>query len=266
MKGVFIIKNEKHNRLGEERLNNQGCLMRIVEYNTNKDIIIEFQDNYKARLNTQYGSFVLGEVKNPYYPSVCGIGMIGCKYPSKINRKITKEYKAWAAMLHRCFDKNTKERQITYESVDCCKEWLLFDNFYDWLHSQENFNQWLDGERWALDKDILIKGNKIYSPETCCLIPQNVNCLFTKCESKRGNLPIGVCEHGNGFQSYCHNPFTNNKMEYLGTHETPTIAFYYYKKFKENIIKQVAEIEYKYGNITKQCYEAMMNYEVEITD
>lgn len=260
------MRNERNNRLGEEKLNNQGCLMRIIEYNTNKDIVVEFQDDYKAKVNTQYGSFLLGEVKNPYHTSVCGVGMVGQKYPSKIDRKIVKEYKAWAAMIRRCFDPNIKGRQVTYDDCICCDEWLLYDNFYEWLHSQENFNEWLNGGRWALDKDILVKGNKIYSPDKCCLIPQNVNCLFTKREAKRGDLPIGVCRHGNGFQAYCHNPFRDNKMEYLGTHRTPITAFGYYKNFKEEIIKQVAEIEYAKGNITGRCYDAMMKYEVEITD
>lgn len=45
---------------------------------------------------------------------------------------------------------------------------------------------------WALDKDILVKGNKIYSPETCCFVPQEINNLFTKRKSCRGTLPIGV--------------------------------------------------------------------------
>ena len=261
------MKNERENRLGEENLNNQGCLMKIVEYNNSHDITVEFQDEYKAKIiNVQYNSFLLGEVKNPYFPSICNVGMIGCKYPSKVNRKITPEYKAWASMLHRCFDKTVKTKQPSYKNSTCCDEWLLFDNFYEWLHLQSNFDKWLNGYRWAMDKDILNKGNKIYSPENCCLVPQYVNCLFTKRDCNRGSLPIGVCKHGKSFQAYCNNPLVN-KIEHLGTFKTPEESFYLgYKPYKEEIIKQVAEIEYSQGNITKQCYNAMMNYEVEITD
>ena len=115
-------------------------------------------------------------------------------------------------------------------------------------------------------KKLLNKGNKVYSPENCCLIPQNVNCLFLKRESERGEYPIGVrYRDGYGFLASCHNPFTD-KSEDLGSYSTPEKAFYIYKAYKEDIIKRVAEIEYNVGNITKACYEAMMNYEVEIDD
>ena len=134
------------------------------------------------------------------------------------------------------------------------------------MHNQDNFDKWLNGNRWTIDKDILIKGNKIYSPNTCCLVPENVNTLFTKCNAIRGNLPIGVRKCGNKFQAICMNHFTN-KQRYIGSYSTPTEAFYSgYKPYKENLIKQVAKEEYSKGNITKMCYDAMMNYEVEITD
>lgn len=239
--------------------------MRIVEYINTANIIVEFQDKYKARIHAAYREFDEGGIKNPYCPSVCSVGMIGNKYPSKINNKTTKEYQMWRAILERCFISRHKEKHPTYQNASCCNEWLLFDNFYEWLHSQENFDKWHNGERWAIDKDILIKDNKIYSPETCCLVPMNVNNLFTKCDAARGNSPIGVCKRKYGFEAWCKNPFTD-RIEYLGLHSTSTAAFYAYKTHKENFIKQVAQIEYDKCNITKECYDAMMSYEVEITD
>ena len=258
-------------RLGEEKLNNQGCLIKIIKYNEANDIIVQFQDDYKAEVHTSYRHFSLGNVENPYYPSVHGIGILGIKYPAKINKKMTKEYDTWFQMIRRCFDEKHKNERPTYQNVTCCKEWLLFENFYEWLHNQENFDKWYNGrdnnERWCLDKDILVKGNKTYSPKTCCLVPNNINVLFTNRKNYRGNLPIGVTKHGNQFVTQCMNPFTNNKkQEYLGAYLTPEKAFQVYKQYKENIIKQVAEEEYVKGNITKKCYEAMMKYEVEITD
>ena len=253
-------------RLNEERLNNQGCLMKIVEYNNNHSIILEFQDKYKGKVHTNYKSFSLGETKNPYYPSICGIGITGNKYPTRINNKKPKEYAVWTDMIRRCFDIKEKENFPTYKNATCCDEWLLYDSFYEWLHKQENFEKWYNGSRWDIDKDILFKGNKIYSPETCCLTPNNVNQLFVKRDNDRGDYPVGVHKFRNGYRAQCRNPFNGNKQEYLGIYSTFKQAFNAYKIFKENIIKQVAEIEYKSGNITKQCYEAMMNYEIEITD
>lgn len=252
-------------RLGEERINYQDYKMKIVQYNRYDDIIVEFQDEYKTQVSTRYDDFLNGQVKNPYHKSVCNVGMVGIKYPISENSKHTKEYESWSRMLRRCFDEKTKEKNPSYKNVTCCDKWLYFENFYEWLHSQENFDKWLNGERWHIDKDILVKGNKVYSPETCCLVPININSLFTKCDNARGDLLIGVSKNGSGFQAWCSNPITN-EHENLGTYQTQEESFCVYKIRKEGLIKQVAELEYNKGNITKRCYEAMMNYEVEITD
>ena len=254
----------KKNRIGEEKLNNQGCLMKIVEYNNATDIVVEFQDVYKTKIKTEYGNYIKGNVKNPYYPSIYGVGIIGNKYHD-INLNNIKEYKIWCSMLQRSFDKRTKEKCVVYQDVTCCDEWLMFENFYEWLHKQENFDKWNDENHWDIDKDILLKGNKIYSPDTCVLIPHSVNSLFTKSDRARGKFPIGVYKHYKKYQVSCQNILLNCR-EFLGTYNTPEEAFVVYKKYKENLIKQVAQIEYSKGNITKQCYDAMMNYEVEITD
>ena len=257
-----INKIQKENRLGEIGINHQECLMKIIEYNTVKDIVVEFQDSYKAKVHTQYLNFKKGNVKNPYYPNVYGVGMTGAKYLAKDH---PKEWRAWQDMLRRCYSEKLINKRPTYQNVICCKEWLLFENFYKWLHNQKNFDKWVNNDRWCIDKDILVKGNKIYSPETCCLVSNEVNCLFLKSDNSRNGLPIGVSKKEGKFQAYCDNPFTHKK-EYLGLYSTPEQAFNIYKKYKEKIIKQVAEEEYKNGNISKQCYEAMLKYEVEITD
>lgn len=260
----------KEQRLYEEQYNNQGCLMKIVEYNKSTDIIVEFQDKYKARVQARYGNFKTGQIDNPYFPNVYGHGMIGNEHCSYAN---TKEYKSWDRMLERCYSETILNRRPTYESVTCCEEWLCYPNFYKWLHEQKNFDKWLNGEKWAIDKDILHKGNKVYSPDTCCLAPRRVNMLFTKTDAKRGMCPIGVylkkerktnryCAHVSKF-----NEKTNKKYtEHIGYYATPEEAFQAYKKAKESYIQQVAQEEYTKGNITKQCFNAMMNYQVEITD
>lgn len=266
----IMMKNKedcKYNKLGETNHNNKNCLMKIVEFNNRYDIVVEFQDKYKGRVHTNYQAFLCGQVKNPYLASVVDIGITGNKYLTHINRKPIKEYVSWVHMIKRCYDERYRDKNRTYNECYICEEWLMFENFYEWLHSQENFEKWLCGERWNIDKDILIKGNKMYSPETCCLVSSSVNSLFTKCDRKRGNLPIGVSKVKNrdGYSALCHNPFTN-KQEYLGYFKSIKSAFRAYKKRKEEIIKLVAEFEFNQGNITKECYDAMMNYEVEITD
>lgn len=257
-----INKIQKSNRLGETNENHQGCLMKIIEYNTTKDIVVEFQDSFKTKVHTQYNNFKKGNVRNPFYPSVYTVGIIGTKYSINNNEK---EYRAWKDIIKRSYDEKLINKRPTYQNVTCCKEWLNFENFCDWIHSQENYEKWLNGNRWCIDKDILIKGNKVYSPETCCLVSNEVNCLFLKSDNSRNGLPIGVSKKEDKFQAYCDNPFTHKK-EYLGLYDAPKQAFKRYKHRKEEIIKRVAQEEFDKGNITKECYEAMLKYEVEITD
>lgn len=240
--------------------------MKIVEYKRAGDITVEFQDEYRGRVHTEYKHFLKGGVRNPYHPSVCGVGITGNKYLLRTNGIQIKEYKIWKGMLERCFDNKTKEKRATYQNVTCCKEWLNFENFYEWIHSQENFDKWFNNDRWCLDKDILIKGNKVYSPDTCCLVPNNINVLFTKRNKDRGENYIGVVYHkaSNSFVAQVNKNV--GEQEHLGCYNTPEEAFLAYKKAKEDYIKQIAQIEYDKGNIIKRCYDAMMNYEVEITD
>ena len=244
--------------------------MKIIEYNNTSNVIVEFQDEYKFKVNTTYGSFTHGNIKNLFAKSVFGVGITGDKYPTKINGIREKEYEAWHGMLERCYCKKTKEKQPTYKDATCCEEWLYYPNFYEWLHNQENFDKWYRGKRWCIDKDILIKGNKLYSPNTCCLVPNNVNVLFIKSDAVRGNLPIGVSIHPQHHDKfYVQMSISKNnkrKNKFIGLYKNVNDAFNAYKKAKEKHIKQVAQEEYDNDNITKKCYDAMMNYEVEITD
>lgn len=255
-------------RCGEENYNFQGCLMKIIKYINANDIFVEFQDEYKAIVHGAYKEFKKGKIKNPYHPEVYGVGMIGQKYTTSINGKSTKEYKIWHSMLQRCYDEKVKKKYYYYQDVYCCNEWLLFENFYEWLHSQPNFGKWFDGSRWAIDKDIISKHNKEYSPNLCSLVPDNINALFTKHDKDRGKYPIGVyyVKRNNTYKAQCNNPLRDNKRVGLGEYSDPIIAFQKYKEYKEYIIKEVAKNEYSQGNITEQCFNAMMNYQVEITD
>jgi hypothetical protein len=118
-------------------------------------------------------------------------------------------------------------------------------------------------ENFELDKDILIKGNKIYSPETCCFVPKEINLLFTKSNSIRGKYPIGVsCRKKDGkFRAQC---WVEGKQRFLGSFYTPEEAFQAYKEAKEQEIKRLAKKWRLF--MTDECYEVMINYQIERTD
>lgn len=262
------MKNKKEERQGIVKTNKQGYIMKVIDYIDFNNVIVEFLDDYHERVKCTWNNFENGRVKNHYAPYVCGVAMEGVKYPVTINGKRTKEYTSWSSMITRCYTKtiiNGENHYQRYEDVEVCDEWLLYENFYEWMHSQENFDNWILLDKGAVDKDILIKGNKLYSPETCCLVPNNVNALFIKSDRARGKYPIGVTykTRDNVFEVQCN---LNGKEIYLGRRSTPEQGFLLYKQYKESHIKQVAKEEYAKGNITKQCYKAMINYKVEITD
>lgn len=265
-KGNILNHNIKRNRkaeyvIGEIVKNYQGCDAQLAKFNNTNNVIVKFLDEYSCEIKTRFWTFKEGKVRNPYFPSVCGVGIIGNKY--KIP---SKEYYAWADMIKRSYDSKTKKKHQSYKNVSCCDEWLLYENFYEWLHKQENFNQWYTGDKWCVDKDILKKNNLIYCPEYCCLTSNKVNCLFEKNRSTRGKYPIGVHFHkaSGKYQSSCKDGDCKNI--YLGLFDTPKDAFYAYKNKKEYLIKNVAKEEYEKGNITYNCYKAMMQYEVCIED
>ena len=239
-------------RTGDVYKTNQGCDIEIVSFESKRSVTVSFDNGHKA--TTTFQNIVKGQLKNPFLPIVAGVGFIG--YGSEtafINGKDTKAYVKWVSMLNRCYRKPVK---ATYEDCSVCDYWHNFQNFSVWF--KENYI-----ESFELDKDILVRGNRIYSPETCCFVPREVNLLFTKRQNKRGVYPIGVSLHKEGkFASQI--SLGNGKSKSLGLYITIEGAFLRYKYEKECFIKSVAEKHKPY--ITPKVYEALINHEIKITD
>lgn len=164
-------------------------------------------------------------------------------------------YLIWRNMLRRCYVADDMTLP-TYKGCSVCQEWHILSNFKMWF--DENYV-----EGYALDKDILVKGNKIYGPDTCCFVPQEINNLARGFLRQR-DLPIGVSKrYGN---RYCATLQWQGVRIHLGTFDTPEAAFLAYKKAKEQYVKELSEKYYKEGKITERVYNALLNYRVEITD
>lgn len=187
-------------------------------------------------------------------PVMCGIG-----YRGSDNADLNSEsYLRWHDMLSRCYNAKFHERQPQYKDCTVCVEWLNYMNFKVWYDS----HKYGDGKP-DIDKDILFKGNTVYGPETAVLVPHEINTLLINCRGNRGNLPLGVHldKERNKYRAEINHMGTNKK---LGRFDTPEEAFAEYKKYKEELIKEVAE-KYK-DKIPHKVYAAMMNWEIEITD
>lgn len=252
-------------RIGEIQYNNFGSKMKIIDYRNASDINVHFEEYDWIKYNVAYKEFKNGNIKCPYEPRVCGVGYIGDgKYKSRVDGKKTKCYQTWNNMLKRCYNENTRTKYPTYKECEVYKEWLNFQNFAKWF--EDNYYQ-IDNDIMYLDKDILFKGNKIYSPKTCVFVNNRINVLFAKNEKTRGKYPIGVCYYKkyDKFLSSCDIMVNNKKCKKnLGYYYSINEAFQVYKKFKENYIKQVAD-ENK-NKIPNKLYKAMYEWEVDIDD
>ncbi len=171
----------------------------------------------------------------------------------------TKEYSHWSNLIKRCYLKSCQDRATSYSGCSVSEEFRKFSFFYDWCQDQVGFSS----ERPEIDKDLLIKSNKIYSPETSVFLPKEINTLLIKQSSKRGEYPIGVYmekKYGMLKSQIRHN---GSKL-FLGYFDNEDDAFRAYKHKKEELIKNLAN---KHINtLDKKSYSALMAYEVLISD
>lgn len=174
-------KKMAEQRLGETGINYQGLTMFIVKYINSANVVVQFRDikdmstKRPELVNTTYKNFVEGRVKSKFVPTVYGIGITG-KDSVCISYKNKNSYMCWMNMLRRCYDESyLANKAITYKDCKVCDEWLYYPNFERWY--DDNYYE-IPNERVHLDKDILHKDNKIYSPETCVFVPQSINNIF----------------------------------------------------------------------------------------
>ena len=171
-----------------------------------------------------------------------GVGINDADYPicKKENGKIVwtcPYYQTWTGMLKRGCNDKVKQKYPTYEGVTVCEEWHSFTNFSSWMMEQ-------DWQGKHLDKDILVLGNKVYSPTTCVFVDKVVNLFLTDSAASRGKWPIGASWdwQKQKFKSCCSNPFTK-KQEYLGYFHCPNQAHLAWKKRKHELACQLADLQ-----------------------
>lgn len=250
-------------RLGETVMQNCGELASIVEYINVHDITVQFKRTGEM-VKTTYNHFIKGKVKSHFTATVFGTGITGLEPSRDENGKMLDSYNCWCSTLQRCYSAKFQEKYPTYKGCSVCDEWLYYPNFKKWYN--ENYYE-IKGKTSQLDKDVLIKGNKVYSPDTCVFVPNFINTLFTKRQNDRGELPIGVY-YDKKYKKYQASlrVFKNGKSvkKHLGWFNTADEAFESYKQAKEDYIKEVAD-NYK-DKIPTKLYEAMYAYEVSIDD
>lgn len=163
-------------RTGEKHITNQGYEVEIIEYFNSLNCTILFSNGLICK-NIIYRHIKNGYIKNPLHKTVYNIGYMGVgDYVTVINKKKTRVYLSWYSMMKRSYSEKYHKIYPTYKDVKVCEEWQNFQTFAKWFY--ENYNPEIM-QGWHLDKDILIKDNRIYSPDTCIFVPNEINCVFT---------------------------------------------------------------------------------------
>ena len=232
---------------------------KILKYNDSKNVEIRFvTTGYEMVARLEH--IRNGDVKDPYTPSVYGVGIIGAKYPISGGGRDTKDYALWKRMLTRCYSDAYRKKRPTYEGCEVSENFLHYEYFYEWCNQQIGF----DVKGWHLDKDLLIKGNKVYSENSCVFIPPEINTLLIKRAASRGEYLIGVYWSKTNKAFVAQVRKNKGKQEHLGFFKTELEAFNAYKKAKESFVKEQAE-KWK-SQIDIRAYNALMNYKVSTDD
>lgn len=192
---------------------------------------------------------IMAGTKKPIY----GVGIIG-DGKSSFNGKRKKSYQSWCGILERCYSKLYQSNQPTYIGCSISDEWKNYPEFESWF--DENY---IKGHH--LDKDIILKGNKVYCKEYCSYVPQAVNNLLIDRGSCRGSLPLGVTFH-KGTGKYRAASSLNGKKYSFGLYRDASEASIAYKKGKKEIIKKVALHYFSIGQINKFVYNSLINWKV----
>lgn len=163
-----MIKIPNDMVVGTHHMTNSFGELEIVEYQGYLSVRVRF-------INTGYEPVVAasdirkGGVKDKLAPSVHGAGYVGDgKFVPYVGGKPTKIYATWKSMLERCYDKKFQAKRPTYTGCSVVPEWHNFQTFAEWMGKQ-------DYEGKHLDKDIKVKGNKVYGPNTCSFVSPTEN-------------------------------------------------------------------------------------------
>lgn len=138
-------------------------------------------------------------------------------------------YSAWKSMKARS-EPAFQSKYPSYQGVTVCDEWRVFSNFHKW--ATVNLFEGLE-----VDKDVLLPGNKVYSPETCAALPKSMNYLLNSFKSIGGTLPMGVSMTANKTNQYRAAVSSCGKRINLGVYTSKEVAHKAWQWEKANQIE-----------------------------
>ena len=237
-----------------------GGKFEIIEIVDCNYVKIRFLDEFQFEKIVKKDLIRKNSVKNPYKPTIFGVGYFGvgpyrAKYGSAAKgARSSVEYNTWQNMLQRCYYDKCISR-VSYNSVSVCNEWHNFQNFAEWYCSKAKIFKGNVVGRLHVDKDIISKGtSSVYSPETCCLIPQEINAFFIgQNRHKVTGLPSSIIKSTNGYRiPQLHGHILNKEFSSLED------AVSFRDKFKRQVLNSLIM---KYFDVLEdRVIDALVNY------
>lgn len=238
-------------KVGDLVTSERGHTAIVVEYKNNREVTIEYPSGQKEV--HQNVALVRGKFKDKGQPTYLGVGILG--YDHTNSRE--QSYITWSNMLNRVYAPRSGKEEIYYGGCSVAEEWLYLQTFKKWFGSQAYCNG------YHLDKDLLNKGNKVYGPEFCVLLPQEVNKFLSKARRNRGKWPLGVSYMG-CCGKWRSEISVGGKKVHLGLFKSVEEAFAAYKIAKESEAKRLAA--FWQSRVDPRAIEALNRFEVQIDD
>ena len=255
-----ILSRASKQRLGTEQFISEARLVHGDKYDYSKVNYINSEtkvciicpthgETYQSPFNHLHSCGCIKCYHDKLKSLVCGIGV------NDVSDCPKHIYQKWISMIKRCYSIKSLQRQPTYQKCSVCSEWLKLSNFKSWF--EDNYIEGYD-----LDKDLLSRNDKVYSPETCCFLPKNINIIISSCSGKKGRYEAGI-------STYRHNKYIvsickYNKKIHLGCFDTQVEAANAYKSAKEQYVKELAERYFQEGKITERVYNALLKFTINI--
>lgn len=146
-----------------------------------------------------------------------------------------REYSVWYDMLVRCHapKRALNPKLSSYEGCSIDESFRRYSDFHAWLSSR-----WIPTGN--LDKDIKLRGNKVYGADTCLVVSSRVNKAF-QLKRRTGNLPYGVkVRPGGKFAAY---GFDLDGSTHARNFPNVAIAHRYWQESKAKLLTYLAEFE-----------------------
>ncbi len=238
--------------VGDRYMSKSFGEMEVISNGGSRNVGVRFLDTGNEVFNLQRGNVIRGSVKDVMIPTVEGVGYLGT------NKHVTKHpsYHCWKHMIVRCYSENYHSNRESYKDCSVVPEWHNYCNFVKWFDS--NYR-----EGYHLDKDLLVQGNRVYSPENCCFIPPEINTIIVE-----KNQVIDGCEGGvskrrkKGSQEYNGRYNVQYAGSYLARTSCLDTANNLYKEFKKLHFEELADKYEGLGLITSKQAQCLRTREV----